>query len=280
MIRMRESEAPMTYEIHPAANLFPEMADEESRSLMVDIRDNGQREPIILFQGRVIDGRNRLRACRWLGVEPKTREYQGREEDIVTYVLSLNLHRRHLTESQRAMVAASIANMKPGNHSKAANLPVSSVAQAEAAKMLSVSERSVRTARTIIEKAEPEVVESIQTGSMSLNEASKVVHLKPDVQRVVAILPKAERRETLAGNTVEQLGVIGAREDEFGPNRQALCRIMAELAELKGSPEQLIGQMPKFLSPKLNKSFRQAFMKMQAFNAVYQNWELRNVHND
>ncbi|MFP5078315.1 ParB/RepB/Spo0J family partition protein [Rhizobium sp. YIM 134829] len=280
VIRSQKQEPPVTFEIHPAANIFPEMTDAEARDLMVDMREHGQREPIVLFQGKVIDGRNRLRACRWLEIEPRTREYHGREEDIVSYVLSLNLHRRHLTDSQRAMVAAKLANMKVGNPNfgpspNSANLPNS-----DAAKLLNVSERSVRTAKQIKAKGEPVIVTAVQAGDMSLNEAAKVVQLQPAAQRAVAALPKAERRETLAGNSIEQLGVLGAQTDPYATNRQALCRILADLAELEGTPEQLIAQMPKFLAPKLNKSFRQAYMKMQAMNAVYQNWEFRNVNAD
>lgn len=277
-IEFRKTEAPVTFEIHPAANIFPEMTDDEAKSLMIDIRENGQREPIILFNGKVIDGRNRLRACRWLGFEPKTREYQGREDEIVSYVLSLNLHRRHLTEGQRAMIASNLATMKQGARTDLS--PIGGMSQSEAAKALSVGKRSVERAVQVSAKAEPEVVAAVTSGEMSLNEASKVVQLRPEIQRSVASMPKQERRETLAGNTIEQLGIIGSRDDEHAADRQALCRIIAELANLKGTPDQLIASMPKFLAPKLNQHFRQASMKMQAMNAVYQNWEFRNVHND
>lgn len=277
-IRIRQREAPVMFEIHPAANLFPEMTDEESKNLMVDIRENGQREPIVLHQGKVIDGRNRLRACRWLEVEPKTREYQGREEDVVSYVLSLNLHRRHLTEGQRAMVAAKIATMKQGARTDLS--PIGGMSQADAAKALSVSKRSVERAAHVKQNADPVVLKAVESGDMSLHEASKVVQLRPDAQKEIASLPKAERRETLAGNTIEELGVKGSRDDEHAMDRQALCRIIAELANLKGTPDQLIADMPKFLAPKLNQNFRQASMKMQALTAVYKNWEFRNVHHD
>ncbi len=277
-IEFRKTEAPVTFEIHPAANIFPEMTDDEAKSLMIDIRENGQREPIILFNGKVIDGRNRLRACRWLEIEPKTRQYQGREEDVVSYVLSLNLHRRHLTDGQRAMVASKVATMKQGERVDVK--PSANLRNVDAAKMLGVSTRSVETAKQIVKRGAPEVVAAVNSGDMSLHEASKVVQLRPEAQIAVASMPRAERRETLAGNSIEELGVIGARDDEHAADRQALCRIMAELANLKGTPEQLIANMPKFLAPKLNQHFRQASMKMQAMNAVYQNWEFRNVHND
>ena len=68
----------------------------------------GLREPIWIYLGKVIDGRNRLRACTELGIPPATREWDGRGS-LVTFVISLNLHRRHLKEPQRAMVAAQLA---------------------------------------------------------------------------------------------------------------------------------------------------------------------------
>lgn len=70
--------------------------------------------------------------------------------DAVGYVASLNLHRRHLTESQRGMVAAKLANLEQGRPSaKAANLPDSGVTQQRAAEMLNVSERTVRAASKV-----------------------------------------------------------------------------------------------------------------------------------
>jgi len=93
-------------ENHPAASLFPLMVDDEYRALMDDIRLNGQREPIIVAEGKVLDGRNRLRACEELGIAPLTRQWQPTRDGLaIDYVVSMNLHRRHLTASQRAAVA-------------------------------------------------------------------------------------------------------------------------------------------------------------------------------
>ena len=70
-----------------------------------DILENGQREPIWIYDGKIIDGRNRYRACRDAGIEPALRTWNG-EGSLVQFVVSLNLHRRHLTSSQRAAIAA------------------------------------------------------------------------------------------------------------------------------------------------------------------------------
>lgn len=92
-------------EYHEHANLFPLMGGDEFDQLVTDIRANGLREPIVLDgDGRIVDGRNRYRACLEAGVEPSYRTWDG-TGSLVELVISLNVHRRHLTSSQRAMIA-------------------------------------------------------------------------------------------------------------------------------------------------------------------------------
>jgi N6-adenosine-specific RNA methylase IME4/ParB-like chromosome segregation protein Spo0J len=81
------------------------MAQAELQALADDIKANGQQHPITTYQGEIIDGRNRWLACEMAGVKPTTRDWGG-GGSLVAYVLSLNLHRRQLTASQKAMVAA------------------------------------------------------------------------------------------------------------------------------------------------------------------------------
>jgi hypothetical protein len=89
------------YDFHPLADLFP-MLDKESigfKALIEDIKANRQHEPVWLYEGKILDGRNRYNACQHLGKDVLTREYIGR--DPIGFVLSINLHRRHLNASQR-----------------------------------------------------------------------------------------------------------------------------------------------------------------------------------
>lgn len=88
---------------HRLANYFPAIEGEEFDELMADIKKNGQLNPIILFEGKILDGKNRFKACTKLGIEPITKEYDG--NDPLSFVISNNVMRRHLTESQRAMLA-------------------------------------------------------------------------------------------------------------------------------------------------------------------------------
>jgi ParB family chromosome partitioning protein len=86
-------------DFHPVANIFPLMTGPEYDALVSDIAEHGQHEAIWLYEGMVLDGRNRLRACNQLGLVPEFREYTG--DDPQSFVVSLNLHRRHLTREQR-----------------------------------------------------------------------------------------------------------------------------------------------------------------------------------
>ena len=100
------------YEVHPLAQIFPEIEGSAFEALVEDIKERRQQEPAWLYEGKILDGKNRYRACEQLGFELRVREFIG--NDPVGFVLSANLHRRHLDTSQRAMVAASLANLKVG----------------------------------------------------------------------------------------------------------------------------------------------------------------------
>jgi len=86
---------------HPAAEAFPMMDDGRYGELLADIRENGQREPITLCDGMILDGRNRYRACLEAGVEPVAREFDG---DPWAFAWSLNGARRDLEDVRRALI--------------------------------------------------------------------------------------------------------------------------------------------------------------------------------
>src|SRR5262249_5145016 len=80
-------------------------------ALLDDIKKHGLQAPISLYQGKILDGRNRYRACRELGIECQTREYRG--DDPAGFVLSMNLHRRHLTQEQKRELVTKLLKATP-----------------------------------------------------------------------------------------------------------------------------------------------------------------------
>ena len=85
----------VTMQFHPAAEIFPMMAGADFEGLVADIRDNGQREAIVIYNGMILDGRNRYKACQMVGIEPVTTDWNANGTPEA-FVVSKNLHRRHL----------------------------------------------------------------------------------------------------------------------------------------------------------------------------------------
>ena len=169
-------------QLHPLCKLFPEYSEDEFEGLRSSIEQNGQIDPTVLLDGQILDGRHGYRACLELGIVPKfiTFEEIGFKGTPLDYVLSKNLHRRHLTTRQRAAVAADIANMRQGERTDLEPCRNSGkVTQAEAAKTMGVSRDSVQVAKKIREESS-EAFEEVRQGKMSLNAAQKEVKSKKD----------------------------------------------------------------------------------------------------
>lgn len=199
----------MTLLAHPFADLFPMLDRTDAADLRADIAAHGLRDRVVLFDGKILDGRNRygalvdiaklgllykgkpftevdlvddLRAAESLGTGYYFGMFKGTEAEALEYVLSKNLHRRHLNEGQRAMVAANLAGLKPGRPSpdKPANLPV--FKQADAAERLHVSERSVRDAHVVREHGIDDINDAVQRGDLAVSAAAQLARLPADEQ--------------------------------------------------------------------------------------------------
>lgn len=169
-------------EAHPLADLFPMVSDVDLQQLADDIALRGQEEPIVFYEGKVLDGRNRLKACELAGVEPLTMEYGG--TDPLGFVLSHNLHRRHLTESQRAIVGANIVDWTNGINQYSegsANLQT----QKMAANRLSISERAIAAAKRVRDRGVEELSNAIRDGKISVHSGEAISHLERGAQRAV-----------------------------------------------------------------------------------------------
>ena len=196
---------------HSYANIFPLIEGDDFDDLVEDIRENGLHEKIILLDGQILDGRNRYRA---LGRLRETRAVRGKgwgaysgqpiiAEDLdpkagvglfeaylsdlqgpaLDFVISRNLRRRHLTTSQRAMVAADLGRLGwGGQRSKGSNEPLSTD---QRAKMLNVGRATVTRAQAVVDKGEPELQESVRRGETSVDTAAGIARLPRERQREI-----------------------------------------------------------------------------------------------
>jgi N6-adenosine-specific RNA methylase IME4 len=168
---------------HPAADVFPLLEGVEFDLLVADIRANGLIHPITVFRDMILDGRNRYRACLEARVEPRFVEFDG--DDAIAFVVSVNIKRRHLDESQRAMVAARLANMREGrpwpSKDNSANFP-NNISQHRAAELVNVSTRSVTDARVVLDHGEPELVRAVDQGEIAVSLAANLAKRDQETQ--------------------------------------------------------------------------------------------------
>jgi len=185
---------------HPIAMEFPDADADTFRDLMHSIKATGYNSdhPIVLYEGKILDGRHRHRACKEVGVEPTFRSFTGTYEDAVAFSVSENLHRRHLTAGQRAMIGdglAILARHRPpseaqaihGERNKSANLQtgvsnplgdwVNPDSVEAASRRVHVAPRTVHTARKLREM-DPEAARRVRDGQQSLNSAMREAKAK------------------------------------------------------------------------------------------------------
>jgi ParB-like chromosome segregation protein Spo0J len=184
------------------------MSTADLEKLAEDIRENGLRDPIWLFEGKIIDGRNRYLACKLAGVEPRFREGDGKGS-LVAFVLSVNLHRRHLTDQQRALVAVRVkaefetealerrdANLLQNKGStEGPNLALREEGRSadRASALLRVTVGATKKAANVIKNGIPELVSAVEKGAVSL-----------DAAVLVAGLPEGEQREVVEQGKVKE----------------------------------------------------------------------------
>lgn len=236
-------------EAHPFADLFPMLDAADSDALRDDIAQHGLRDKIVLYHDRILDGRNRYRALMeiaklgllYCGEQLTAANieqgefftwFTGSEAEALEFVLSKNLHRRHLTESQRAMVAANLATMKPGrpDADNGANLPHFRLL--DAAERLHVSERSIKDARVVKDRGVDDLNDAVQRGDLKVSVAAQLARLTPQEQREVLAQHadrralsgiakdlRAERQKAKAERRIEREQALGAKEQAL-PNRR------------------------------------------------------------
>lgn len=184
-------------EFHEIANIFPMMTAVEYGELVKSIREYGydKDDPIVLYEGKILDGRNRYTAAIEVGVEPVYTEFTG--NDAIDFVVRRNLTRRHLTVSQKAIASAECANMKVGNprgwsqvnNTNSVNLPNwdDKTSQTKAAELFGISPSAVAQGKRVLTTGVPELQDAVRTGRASVSAAAQVATLpEPEQKEIVA----------------------------------------------------------------------------------------------
>lgn len=191
---------------HEIAGMFTLMPPGyELDSLAADIKKHGLREPILLYEGKIADGRNRYNACKIAKVTPTVEDFDGDEAELVTLLVSRNLHRRHLNESQRAVAAAAIvprlaaaAKKRQQSGGLAQECAAKGKASEQAAALLNVSARSVENATKVADKADESVQQAVASGEVTITDAAKVADLPKKRQKAAVKKVRAGKAKTLA----------------------------------------------------------------------------------
>jgi hypothetical protein len=173
------------FKIHPAADLFPMMTPSRLDEMAQDIGANGQRFPVMIWRGQVIDGRNRLKACELAGQNPWTQKCDkdfASEEQVIRYIISVNLQRRNLSTSVRAALAVELLPMLKEEAKERQRQGIQKIedpkakgaAVEKAAEITGTNRQYVHDAAKLKDEA-PEKFEEVRRGETSIPQAMRSV---------------------------------------------------------------------------------------------------------
>lgn len=173
---------PDDIEFHEFAHLFPMMSLNQHKALVDDIKHNGLLTPLTRYEGKIIDGRNRWLACKEAGVHPRVTDLPD-GVDPLTFVVSANFSRRHLSESQRALAAARIQGHE--------------VSRDDAKATFKVTAASLKQAETVLKHGTEALIESVEHDRIPVSIAAKLATMPEEVQNEAVDLKPKELRSII-----------------------------------------------------------------------------------
>jgi N6-adenosine-specific RNA methylase IME4 len=235
---------------HPLAELFPLIEGDDFSALVEDIRQHGVIDRIELLDGQILDGRNRYNVLVHLvesgevlgegwghraggalapdALEPDNQWFRKFNRhvdgDPLPWVLSKNLKRRHLDESQRAIVAAKLGKLDRGRQGP--NDSIESLKRDNRARLLNVARASVARADNVVEKGSPELQHAVEQGKVAVSTAE-----------TIASLPQTEQAEIVARGEKEVLAA--AKEIRSRQRRDRFEQVNQKLAAISESSKPL-----------------------------------------
>lgn len=258
---------------HKVANLFPLMQGEEFEQLKADIAANGLMEPIWLHpDGSIIDGRNRHRACIETGTPMNFRTWEGKGS-LVAFVVSLNLHRRHLTSSQRAAIALDVlpmledearerqlSTLKQNSDKEIFPERENGQARDQAAAILGTNGRYVSDAKRLKEEA-PDLYEEVRFGEKSIPQATR--ELTRREKRTPPPLPDSDKYRVIYADppwSYGNSGVIGKNDNYGHVERHYPSMSIQELCDMGDDVKRMVDDNAVLFlwvtSPLLEDSFK------------------------
>ena len=201
-------------DFHEIASIFPLIEGEDFDQLIADIREHGVREPVWMFEGKILDGRNRYRAAQIAGAEIQQRQYTGTALDAIEFVWSLNSTRRHLSSSQRAIADAKRNKMTD------AYAVIRQAARDRQVAALKQNQQEDPVKELIPERKEPAQTRDIRakvagTNAKYIDIADKLVEERPDLVADIEAGKKTitqVQREIRKEEHVTRLADVAARE--------------------------------------------------------------------
>lgn len=181
-------------------NIFPEMSGEEFEQLKADLAVNefDTSQPIVIYENAILDGWNRFRACQELDIAYTERMFFGTPTEAINFVARTN-NRRHLNESQRAMLAVKIKELAFPYIHQNNGVPMGTLAAA--AEAVNVSERSAKRASIVTKRGVPELAERVEQGNLAVRTASEIAQLpKTDQTEIldkIRDIPRKDIKETI-----------------------------------------------------------------------------------
>ena len=258
--------------LHPLCDLFPRLGGQDFEALKADIQAHGLREPIVVLDGAILDGGNRYRACVEAGIRPDTVPFI--DGDPLAFVLSENLHRRHLSPGQQAAIVAAAsdwrnAHMPGGNGSNQYGRKEQS---GNVAALLTIEDRaaqsgaSKRTQRMAdkIAKADPELVKKVAHGEITLPQAAGQVATSRATARATGgassrTYPRARAKPKRTADASER--DVATANDQ---RRSRVTEAIRTLAETDVHPRDLQGLMKPFEYPQVTDFMHKAFRYLDA----------------
>jgi len=191
--------------LHQYCEMIPPMSKTEYARLKDSIKRKGLLVPIVLLSDEILDGRHRYQACKELDFVPETVQYTG--DDPFGYAVSLNATRRHLNQSQRALLATNMATLKQGEAGNGrkveTQIRVSTPTIKQASKALGVSTTTIDAAKKLKSTATSSVIKAVENGSITINAAQKVTDNTESEILIKATPAQVELMAKTVGERVE-----------------------------------------------------------------------------